>query len=390
MTGPLFRRILRRIERGRHDLEGSGRMRLAAEVRAVSAMRIEKNSARMKTGPNPMSRMKRREFITLLCSVAAASPLTARAQQSAAPHRIAIFHPAIPTTLLTETGGGSAWRAFFAELRHLGYVEGKNLIVERYSAEGHHERYPELVRKIVASNPELIVTGTNPVVVAFRAATTAIPIVAFMFDPLKAGLVTSLARPGGNLTGITLDAGVEIWGKRLQLLKQAIPSTTKVAFLGMREGWEGSSEQILRDAGAQLGISLVFMLPERGTRSDIEGMFAAMKQQRLHAVLVSGEGDLYANRQLIAELAQKHRLPAMCPYRDYVEAGGLMAYAVDLAELLKRMAVQVHRIVTGAKPGDVPIYQPTKFDLMLNLRTAKALDLTLAPALRAVATEIIQ
>jgi putative ABC transport system substrate-binding protein len=365
-------------------------MRLAAEVRAVSAIGIEKNSARMKTGPNPMSRMKRREFITLLCSVAATSPLTARAQQSAAPHRIAIFHPAIPTTLLTETGGGSAWRAFFAELRHLGYVEGKNLIVERYSAEGHHERYPELVRKIVASNPELIVTGTNPVVVAFRAATTAIPIVAFMFDPLKAGLVTSLARPGGNLTGITLDAGVEIWGKRLQLLKQAIPSTTKVAFLGMREGWEGSSEQILRDAGAQLGIPLVFMLPERGTRADIEGMFAAMKQQRLHAVLVSGEGDLYANRQLIAELAQKHRLPAMCPYRDYVEAGGLMAYAVDLAELLKRMAVQVHRIVTGAKPGDVPIYQPTKFDLMLNLRTAKALDLTLAPALRAVATEIIQ
>jgi putative ABC transport system substrate-binding protein len=247
-----------------------------------------------------------------------------------------------------------------------------------------------LVRQIVTRNPELIVTGTNPVVIAFRAATSTIPLVAFMLDPLKAGLVTSLARPGGNLTGITLDAGVEIWGKRLQMLKQAIPSTAKVAFLGMREGWEGSSGQVLRDAGTRLGISLVFMFPQKGTPSDIEGVFAAMKQQRPDAVLVSGEGDLYAHRQLVAELAEKNRLPAMCPYRDYVEAGGLMAYAVDLAELLRRMADQVHRILKGAKPGDLPIYQPTKFDLLVNLKTAKALGLTLPPALLATAAEIIQ
>ena len=334
--------------------------------------------------------MKRREFITLLGSIAAASPLTARAQQSATQHRIAIFHPAIPTRLLTETGGGSAWRAFFAELRRLGYVEGKNLIIERYSAEGHHERYADLVRQIVTRNPELIVTGTNPVVIAFRAATSTIPLVAFMLDPLEAGLVTSLARPGGNLTGITLDAGVEIWGKRLQMLKQAVPSVTKAAFLGMREGWEGSSGQVLRDAGARLGMSLVFMLPQKGTPSDIEGVFAAMTKQRLEAVLVSGEGDLYAHRQLIAELAEKNRLPAMFPYRDYVEAGGLMAYAVDLAELLRHMADQVHRILKGAKPGDLPIYQPTKFDLLVNLKTARALGLILPPALLALAAEIIQ
>jgi putative ABC transport system substrate-binding protein len=334
--------------------------------------------------------VKRREFMALLGGVAATSPLTARAQQPAKQHRIAIFHPAIPTKLLTETGGGSAWRAFFGELRRLGYVEGQNLIVERYSAEGHHERYPDLVRQIVARNPELIVTGTNPVVIAFRAATSTIPLVAFMLDPLKAGLVTSLARPGGNLTGITLDAGDEIWGKRLQMLQQAIPSAAKVAFLGMREGWEGSSGQVLRDAGARLGISLVFMLPQKGTPSDIEGVFAAMQEQRPDAVLVSGEGDLYANRQLIAELAAKNRLPAMCPYRDYVDAGGLMAYAVDLAELLKRMANQVHGILTGAKPGDLPIYQPTKFDLLVNMKTAKALGITLPPALLAVAAEILQ
>jgi putative tryptophan/tyrosine transport system substrate-binding protein len=181
--------------------------------------------------------MRRREFMTLVGGVAV-WPLAARAQQRATRHRIAIFHPAIPTTLLTETGGGSAWRAFFSELRRLGYVEGENLIIERYSADGHHERYANLAREIVTNSPDLIVTGTNPVVIAFKAGT--LPIVAFMLDPLKAGLVTNLAKPGGNLTGITLDAGIEIWGKRLEILKEAVPSTAKAAFLGMRDGWEGA------------------------------------------------------------------------------------------------------------------------------------------------------
>ena len=332
----------------------------------------------------------RRELLVALGGAAAAWPLAARAQQPAKQRRIAIFHPAIPTTQLTETGGGSAWRAFFGELRRLGYVEGENLIIERYSAEGHHERYSDLVREIVTRNPDVIVTGTNPVVIAFKAATSTIPVVAFMLDPLKAGLVTSLARPGGNLTGITLDAGIEIWGKRLQMLKEAIPSTTTAAFLGMRDGWEGSSGEVLRAAGAELGISLVFMLPQKGNSSEIERVFAVMEQQRPDAVLVSGEGDLYAHRQLIAELAERNRLPAMCPYRDYVEAGGLMAYAVDLAELLRRMADDVHQILKGAKPGDIPIYQPTKFELLINLKTARALGLTLPPALLALAAEIIQ
>jgi putative tryptophan/tyrosine transport system substrate-binding protein len=334
--------------------------------------------------------VRRRDFITLIGSAAAAWPFAASAQQPATQQRIAIFHPAIPATLITETGGGSAWRAFFAELRRLGYIEGENLIIERYSAEGHHERYADLAREIVTRNPDLIVTGTNPVVIVFKAATSTIPVVAFMLDPLRAGLVTSLARPGGNLTGITLDAGIEIWGKRLEMLKEAIPSIAKAAFLGMREGWEGSSGQVLRDAGGQLGISLVFMLPQKGTASEIERVFAAMEQQRPDAILVSGEGDLYAHRQLIVELAEKYRLPALCPYRDYVEAGGLMAYTVDLAELLRRMALNVHQILKGAKPGDIPIYQPTKFELMINLKTAKALGLTLPPALLARAAEIIE
>jgi len=326
----------------------------------------------------------------MLGGAAVAWPSIVGAQQPAKQHRIAFFHPAIPTTLMTETGGGSAWRAFFAELRRLGYIEGENLIVERYSAEGHHERYADFAREIVTRNPNLIVTGTNPVVAAFAAATNTIPVVAFMLDPLHAGLVTSMARPGGNLTGITLDAGTEIWGKRLEMLKEAIPSTAKAAFLGMRDGWEGSSGQILRDSGSRLGISLVWMLPQEGSPSEIERVFAAMKQQRLDAVLVSGEGDLYAHRQLIVELAEKNRLPAMCPYRDYVEAGGLMAYAVDLSELLRRMADDVHQILNGVKPGDIPIYQATKFKLLINLKTAKALGLTVPPSVLAQADEVIE
>jgi putative ABC transport system substrate-binding protein len=322
--------------------------------------------------------------------MAASWPLAARAQQASTKRRIAIFHPAIPTTLLTETGGGSAWRAFFGELRRQGYVEGDNLIIERYSAEGHHERYTEIAQEIVTRNPEVIVTGTNPVVTAFNAATSTIPVVAFMLDPLHAGLVTSLSRPGGNLTGITLDAGVEVWGKRLAILKEAIPSTAKAAFLGMRGGWEGASGQVLRDAAARLGISLAFAFPEKGTPSEIERVFAAIEQQLPDALLVSGEGDLYANRQLIAELSVKKRLPTMCPYRDHVEAGALIGYAVDLAELLRRMADDVHQILKGAKPGDIPIYQPTKFELMINLKTARALGLTLPPALLARADEVIE
>jgi putative ABC transport system substrate-binding protein len=332
--------------------------------------------------------MRRREFTAGL--LLAAVPWPAPAQQRASKPRIAIFHPAIPVSLLTETGGGSAWRAFFSELRRLGYVEGENLTIERYSADGHHERYADMAREIVAAGPDLIVTGTNPVVSAFKAATGTLPIVAFMLDPVKAGLITNMAKPGGNLTGITLDAGIEIWGKRLEMLKEAVPSVTKAAFLGMREGWEGSFGQFLRDAAGRLGISLISILPQNGTAAEIERVFAEMAQQRPDAVLISGEGDLYANRQLIAELTRKHRLPAMCPYRDYVDAGGLMAYTVDLAELLRHMADDVDKILHGAKAANIPIYQATRFQLLVNLKTANALSLTLPPALLARADEVIE
>jgi putative ABC transport system substrate-binding protein len=211
-----------------------------------------------------------------------------------------------------------------------------------------------------------------------------------MLDPLHANLVTNLSRPAGNITGITLDPGIEVWGKRLEILKEAIPSSAKIAFLGMRGGWEGDSGQVLRDAASRLGVALDFTLPEKGTPSEIERAFAAIEKQRPDALLVSGEGDLYANRQLIAELSVEKRLPAMCPYRDHVEAGALMGYSVDLAELLRRMADDVHEILKGAKPGDIPIYQPIKFELLINLKTAKTLGLTLPRELLTRADELIE
>jgi putative ABC transport system substrate-binding protein len=331
--------------------------------------------------------MKRRDFLALLLMPAITSD--AAAQQSKT-RRLALFHPAIPTNLLTQTGGGTAWRAFFDELRRIGYVEGQSVAIERYSAEGHHERYAEIARKIVRSNPDVIVTGTNPVVLGFKAATNNLPIVAFMIDPLKAGLVGSLSRPGGNVTGITLDAGLEIWGKRLELLKESVPSLKRTAFLAMREGWEGPFGQSMRDLARDLETNLVSMLPGSGTASEIERVFAEVTEQRPDGLLITGEGDLYANRELIAQLARKYHIPTMCPYRDYVDAGGLMAYTVDLSELLRHMARQVQQILTGTKPGDIPIYQPTKFELLINLKTAKEFGLSFPANLLSRADEMIE
>jgi ABC transporter substrate binding protein len=249
--------------------------------------------------------MERREFITLLGGAAAAWPLTVR-YPALQPFSIPRSRP----PFLPKRVGGAHGARF--SVSYAGWVTSKEpTSIERYSPEGHHERYAAVARKIVNRSPDVIVTGTNPVVTIFQAATSAIPIVAFMLDPLKAGLVTSLNRPGGNLTGITLDPGIEIWGKRLEMLKEAIPSTSRAVVLGMREGWEGSSGQALRDAAGRLGISLVLILPEQGTPSELEKSFVAIEKQRPDAVLVSGEGDLSRYRDLIITLAARHKRPAV-------------------------------------------------------------------------------
>jgi putative tryptophan/tyrosine transport system substrate-binding protein len=331
--------------------------------------------------------VRRRDFAIGLFLAAARA---ARAQQTARQNRIAFVHSGIPADQLTETAGPFWVRRFFEALHGFGYAEGGNLVVERYSAEGRFDRFAALAATVVSRNPDVIVMNLNALVDAFRAATATIPIVAIVGDPVRSGLVKSLARPGGNVTGVSVDAGTEILGKVLQILKEAIPSATKVAHLASPEAWEGGPGESLREAGRRLGIALVGVSPPEVNDAQLRHAFADMAQQQLDAAVVGGEGNFLAQRALIVELGEKYRLPLMCPYRDYVEVGGLMAYAPDLGELAQRMADDVHQILSGAKPGDIPFYQPTKFVLVINLKTAKALGLTIPPAILAQADEVIE
>jgi ABC-type uncharacterized transport system substrate-binding protein len=331
-------------------------------------------------------RMKRRDFIT---GLVLSSATGVQAQERAKQRRIAIVIPAGRVARIVDTGS-RFWRAFFEELRRLGDVEEKNLTVQRYSGAGLPEDFADLARQVVNRNPDVIVALTYAIAKAVRAATGTIPIVWIGGDPIPAGLATSLARPGGNITGVTVDAGIEIWGKRLQILKEVVPSASKAAFLAMRGGWEGTNGQQLRDASRRLEISLIGMPLQESTPSECRRVFAEIVEERPEAIIVHDRADLIAYRQLIVELVEKSRLPGMYPWRDYVEVGGLIAYAGDLGELAKRIADDVHEILNGAKPGDIPIYQPTKFELIINLKTAAVLGLTIPPSILARADEVIE
>jgi putative ABC transport system substrate-binding protein len=332
--------------------------------------------------------MRRRDFAGAL--LLAGPARSAWAQPPEKQHRIAFVNSGIPADQLTETAGPFWVRRFFETLRRLGYAEGGNLVVERYSAEGRFDRFASLTTAVVSRNPDVIVSNLNALVAAFKAATATIPIVAIVPDPVGSGLVRSLAQPGGNVTGVSLDAGIEFHGKLLQILKEAIPSAAKVAYLVSRERWEGGPGQALREAAQRLGIALIGVSPPEVNDAKLRGTFADMAQQQLDAAVVGFEGNFTAHRALIVELAEKYRLPLMCPYRDYVELGGLMAYSPDLGELAQRMADDVHQILNGATPGDIPFYQPTKFELIINLKTAEALGLTFPQSIFVRADEVIE
>jgi putative ABC transport system substrate-binding protein len=329
--------------------------------------------------------VKRRDF-TIGLLLAPAVP-TARAQERAKQHRIAIVITAGPVARIDDPGS-HFWQPFWQELRRLGDIEGQNLAVERYSAEGRPETYPDLAREVANRSPDVIV-GHEEIVRAARTETSTIPIVV-VGAPILTGLAASLARPGGNITGVSVYPGIEIWGKRLQILKEAVPSASTVAFLAMHGWWEGVIGQELREAGQRLKISVIAMPLRESTPSEYRRAFMEIAPEGPEAIMVSSSGELAPHRRLIVELAEKNRLPAMYADRDYSDAGGLMAYAVDLGELGRRMADDVHQILNGAKPGDIPIYQPTKFELVINLKAAKTLGLTIPPALLARADEVIE
>jgi putative ABC transport system substrate-binding protein len=204
--------------------------------------------------------------------------------------------------------------------------------------------------------------------------------------------VPSLARPGGNITGITVDVGYQtgINGKRLQILKETVPSGSKAGTLTMRTEWDGADGERFREAGRQLAVSVTGMLLEQSTPSEYQRVFAETAQQRPDAIVVSGISELFPYRHLIVELAEEHRLPGIYPYRDYAETGGLIAYGSDLAELWRRMADDLHQVLNGARPSDIPIYQPTKFELLVKQKAAQTLGLTLPPSLLARTDEGIE
>jgi putative ABC transport system substrate-binding protein len=333
--------------------------------------------------------MRRRDFLGVLSGAAVAFPFGASAQQAQKQRRIAFVHSGIPADLLTESAGPFWVRRFYQTLRELGDTEPGHLVVERYSAEGRSERFAALAAAVVSRNPDVILTNSNSLVKTFTMATATIPIVGITGDPIAAGLVTSLAHPGGNLTGVSIDAGFEIVSKRLQILKEAVPRAIKVAYL-LSNAWDDRTMSSYREAGQRLGMALTGNILPEVDDARLRRIFAEMAQQNFDAVLVDEGGSFLALRALIVELAEKHRLPVIYPYRDYVDLGGLITYAPDLGELAQRLANDVHQILNGAKAGDIPFYQPSKFQLLINLKAAKILDLTVPSSLLLRADEVIE
>jgi len=333
--------------------------------------------------------MRRREFLITL--VLSATIPCAHAQQPGKLYRIAIVHPSAPLAEMTDTGN-RRFSALFKELRRLGYAEGQNIVVERYSGAGRTEHYSELANEVVRHKPDLILTISSRMVVNFKAATTAIPIVGLMADPVTFGIVDSLAHPGGNITGISSDAGPEIWGKRLDLLREAAPGTSRVGFLASRSVWESPfGVASLGVAAERMGISLIGP-PLEGTLQEQEyrRVFEAMLQGHADALIVSDQVENFTYRGLIVELAATSRLPTIYPYREQVEVGGLMAYAPDLLDVYRRAAGYVDQILKGTKAGEIPIYLAVKFNLVVNMKAAKAIGLTIPPSLLLRADEVIE
>jgi putative ABC transport system substrate-binding protein len=330
--------------------------------------------------------MRRRDFTMGLLLAAGARAV--RAQEPAKQHRIAIVISTGPVARVYDPTS-HAFQAFWQELHRLGDAEGQNLIVDLYSGEGRPAGFADLARRVVKENPEVIVAIAGSITAAISAATETIPIVA-SGTYTGSAVMPSLARPGGNVTGVRVEEP-EIWGKRLQILKDAVPSVSKVAYLDIRTNWESAygrqTRQELRKASEILEISLTNMLVEESTASEYQREIVSHPPD---AIIARSTSEHFAYRKLIVDLAEKSRLPAIYAFRDYVEAGGLMAYETDLAELFRRMANDVHQILNGAKPGDIPIYQPTKFEFLINLKAAKTLNLTIPPALLAAADEVIE
>jgi len=279
--------------------------------------------------------------------------------------------------------------AFRQGLRELGYVEGKNIVIEWRYAEGKTDRYPALAAELVRLKVDVMVAGSPTATVFLKEATTTIPIVmGYHTDPVGTGLVASLARPGGNITGLSVLAP-ELGGKRLEILKEVVPKLSRVGVLGSSTlpGFAETLRETELAAGA-LGVKLRYF--DVLSREDIEAAFRRAVKERADALLAQGSGLLNTHRTQVAELAVKSRLPAMYYAAEFVEAGGLMFYGVDFADLYRRAATYVDKILKGAKPAELPVEQPKKFEFIVNLKPAKQIGLTIPPNVLARADRVIR
>jgi putative ABC transport system substrate-binding protein len=327
--------------------------------------------------------MRRRDFIKAL-GTAATWPLAARAQQPAARvYRVGYLS-------LGPEERSYALKAFEEGLRSLGYGVGENVAIEYRFANGQIERLPALAADFVRLGVDIIVTGANPITEAAMKATTIIPIVMTVgIDPVRDGLVASLARPGGNVTGLAVDAGGEILGKRFEMLKETLPGLSRLGILFNPDVATTRTRQAsMTETARTLGLTTI-PVEARGLDA-LEQAFAIMVRERAQAFVMQGDSVLFNHRSQIAEMALKHRLPAASIQRELAEAGFLLTYGADIGDLYRRSAAFVDKIFKGAKPADLPIEQPTKFELVINLKTAKALGITVPPTLLGRADEVIE
>jgi len=326
-----------------------------------------------------LDRLKRRDIITLLGGAAAAWPLVVRAQEARS----------LPTIgfLGTDVSGWRPWTAAFLQrLRELGWIEGQTIAIEYRWSEGRHERDVEIAAEFVGRKVDLIVSQGLAVPTLMKA-TSDIPIVfAIALDPIGSGLVTNLARPGGNVTGLSRQS-TDLGAKRLELLRELVPRLRRLAIMGTRMAGSEREMEEVQTAARTRGIDVTLLEIRRA--EDIAPAFAALNAQA-HALYVVTNAIVGANRTSIIASALDARLPTMFSTRDFVRAGGLMSYGPDITDLFRRAAELVDKILRGTKPGDIPVAQPTKFELAINLGTAKTLGLTVPRILYAYAPEVIE
>jgi putative ABC transport system substrate-binding protein len=325
--------------------------------------------------------MERRAFIGGVAAAAALGPRAAYAQTPAKAHRVGL--------LMTTTPAAAAHIvvAFADGLRELGHVEGKNVRFEYRWAAGDRERFAELAADLVRQHVDVLVASSQAAALAAQRATKTIPIVMVnATDPVEAGLVASLIRPGGNVTGLSQQLTREIRAKQLQLLKEMLPKMAGVGVLHSAATTVGLREYEAAGQTLEVRVQVV----EVRNRNDLESAFAVMAQARIDALLVPADPFLFTERQRVAQLAREHRLAGMYSTREFAEAGGLMSYSARLSEQFRRAAIYVDKILRGASPATLPVEAPTHYELVINLKTAKALGLTIPPSLLQRADQVIE